>query len=497
MYLSAVRWVLWGLFLACSGVAASSDGLILRVRMVDGSMQRIQVPPGKEDTLSLKEALSGLLESENKPLIRIGTSSEPVQDDSQTIATLGLKKGSLINLVSSAPPKPTTKKTKSKSKPSDRWDPFPDIAKDYEAALRKAKIHRSTKTGMSYGDIAKIHASLHNVDPQEVGPITRIYMCAKSAERFCNNGRKKNGDLECRVGLLFGTIQRERVDLKPKARTSLSSQTESSQYCQAARVHALWEPPTQKPTTKLYDTTAIPLSFSGTDSDLPRVIRVAKWLGLKPIGWIFAYNDNRHKDKDALPVYAQDANAGALLQIANMKHLGREEGCKFVTLSMQAGSGATEAFQLSDICVQMVAEDLWDLESSQKKGASRFINTQHDVIVDGRETKELDSVLCLVNTAMLSQDGLFAGPAVNTVKKSGGVTNRVKKAILASLDETDDSKLLETMCDLNLLVSLDKNLAAADMEQLCTLVRKWARGQKRGTQIEDRLKNLLRSLLNQ
>ncbi|CAB9516033.1 expressed unknown protein [Seminavis robusta] len=507
-----VRWILLGFFLACGVVSEastpspSSDGLLLRVRMMDGSMQRIQVPPGAEGTMSLKEALSGLLlESSDKPLIKIGTSSsEPVQDDTQTIAALNLKRGSLINLVSSAPPKTAVKKTsasKPKTAASDRWNPFPDLAKDYEAALRKAKVYRSTKTGMSYSDIAKLQAALHNVDPQEVGPITRIYMCAKSAERFHNNGKKKSGEVECRIGLVFGTIQRERVDLKPKARTSLSSQTESSQYCSAARVHALWEPSAQKPTAKLYDTTSIPSSFSdatNTMSDLPRVLRVAKWLGLKPIGWIFAYNDNRHKDQDALPVYAQDAKTGALLQIANMKHLGREEGCKFVTLSMQASTGATEAFQLSDVCVQMVAEDLWDLSADDtKKQASRFVKTKHDVIVDARETKELDSVLCLVNTAMLSQNGLFSGPAVNTVKKSGGVTNKVKKTILASLDESDSNKLLETLCDLNLLVTLDKNLAPAEMEQLCTLVRKWARGQKRGTQIEDRLKNLLRSLLNQ
>jgi hypothetical protein len=464
--------------------------------MTDGSLHRIQIMPGKEETTSLKAALSVLIDEDNngeandsKPTIHIG--STVIEDASQTIASLGLKRGALISLVNKHPAREkqlqhTSAKPK-KISSKDRWDPFPEIAKDYDTAVRQAKIHRSTKTGMSYADIAKMQASLHNVQPQEVGPLTRVYVCSKSATRFKNNCKQE----ECRVGLLLGTIHKERVNLKPKAKTSLSSQTESSQYCQAAKVQALWEPPSQRPTATKYDV----MPDFDTDPELQRVIRIANLLGLHPIGWIFAYCGNRHKD-DSLPVYAQDAKAGALLQIANMKKLGREEGSRFVTVAMQLETGAAEAFQLSDVCVQMMAEDLWDGKDNDVK-PSRFVATKHPIVVDGKETQNLDSVLCLVNMAMLTYEGLFAGTEANSVNKRGGVTNKIKKTILSALDAKDDSSLLAALCDLNLLVSLDKMLAPEDMHQVCTVVRKYARGQKKGTQLEDRLKLLLRSLLDQ
>ena len=489
--------------------------------MADGAMERLQVPPGAEATLSLQEALAGLISSDEdddnslenleKHTIHIGSST--VQDNSQTLAALGLKRGSLIRLVAKDKPKikpgaSSFSSAMSAKSHSNRWDPFPDIAKDFEAAKRKTKTRRLSQSGMSYKDLAHLQSSLHIVDPQPEGPVKRVYMCSNSAQRFqANCYQKSKNAFECRTGLLLGTVQRERADLKQKARTSLSSQTESSQYCQVIKVHALYEPPTQKPTKENYDAKAL-LVNSGendggfnSDPELQRVLRVADLLGLRPVGWIFAYNDKRLKqDEDSLPVYGADAYTGSLLQIANMQTLDRIEGSRFATLSMDATTGATESFQLSDVCVQMVAENLWDISSPAsggKKGADakRFVSTRHAVLVDGKETKELDSVLCLVNTAMLSHVGSYAGPTANSVKKSGGVTNKAKKGILAALDANDDGALLETLCDLNLLLTLDKTLPKADMEQICALVKKWAGGQKRGTQLDSKLKLLLRSIL--
>lgn len=494
----AASWIL--VCLAISAGASSQPGIVLRVRTTNGSIERLQIPPGAQDSMSLKDALSVLLSSsDEKPAIKIGSSM--VDDDSQTIANLGLKQGSLISLMKKDGGNQKTRKqdtyfASKTQKTRDRWDPFPDLAKDYDTAVRKTKTRRNSQNGMSYGDLANLQSSLHVIEPQQEGTLKRVYMCAKSAHRLHDNGFKKNKkEFECRTALLLGTIQRERVELKPKARTSLSSQTESSQYCDVAKVHALWEPPTQQPTKTLYDADSMPTDFK-TYADVQRVLRVAELLGLRPVGWVFTYNDDRHKEEDALPVYATDVKTGALLQIANMKNLGRKDGSRFATFSMDATTGVTEAFQLSDVCVQITAEDLWE-SPTKPKGAGRFVGTKHAVLVDGKETKELDSVLCLVNTAMLSHDGSFAGPNTNSVKKNGGVTNKVKKAILAALDTNNDGKLLEALCDFNLLLALDKTLSSTDTEELCGLVRKWARGQKRGTEPNERLKMLLRSILGQ
>jgi hypothetical protein len=224
------------------------------------------------------------------------------------------------------------------------------------------------------------------------------------------------------------------------------------------------------------------------------VLTVASWLGLTPVGWIFSYTDSQSNDQeDSLPVWGLDVWNGARLEIANMERNGREQGAKFCTLAMDANTGATEAFQLSNVSVQMVAEDMWD-----GKEPGRFVTTQHEIIVDGKETTQLDSVLCLVNTAMMRHEGSFAGRTVNTVKKNGSLTGKTKKTLLAALDkdESDHCSLLDALRDFNILMALDELLPSEDIEELCRLVRKWVRGQKRGTEVGSKLKLVLQSVLN-
>jgi ribosome-binding protein aMBF1 (putative translation factor) len=468
--------------------------MILRVRLEDGTMERIQVPPGQEDILSIKQAVSAVASDIEGLSIRVGSS--PIPDDSMTLTELGLKHGSLVTLLSSSPKKKKVESSITKTiqkKQSDRWDPFPEIAKDYESAVRNTKRRRSTGSGMSYGDLAKLQSSLHTVEPQPQGPFQRVHMCRKSAERFqANCLSQKTQSYHNRVGLLLGNISRERIDPKPVARTSLSSTTDDQKYCDAVKVQAVWEPPQQ--TRHHYDSDAL-LHVPPLISVHAR--RVADWLGLRPVGWIFSYDDNRLKDtEDALPVFQSDIQEAAVLQIHNMKNAGREDGSRFATLAMDARTGATEAFQLSDVCVQMVAEDMI-LANEKKQKDGRYCSTKHAILVDGKETQQLDSVLCLVNTAMLSHEGSFAGNlGGSSVKKNGSLTNKARKAILKAMDDdSQDALVLEILCDFSILLALDDVLDVKDSEKLCKTVQKWARGQKKGTNLDDGLKLRLKSIL--
>jgi ribosome-binding protein aMBF1 (putative translation factor) len=473
--------------------------MILRVRLEDGTMERIQVPPGQESILSIKQAVSKVTSNIEGLSILFGSS--PISDDSMTLTELGLKHGSLVTLLSSSPKQKkkgesSITKTIQKTKESDRWDPFPEIAKDYESAVRNTKRRRSTGSGMSYGDLAKLQSSLHTVEPQPEGPFQRVYMCRKSAERFQKDClSQKTQSYHNRVGLLLGNISRERVDARlPVSRTSLSSTTDEQKYCSVVKVQAVWEPPQQ--TRHHYDSDAL-LNVPPLISVHAR--RVADWLGLRPVGWIFSYDDNRNDDtEDSLPVYQSDIQEAAVLQIHNMKNAGRTDGCSFATLAMDARTGATEAFQLSDVCVQMVAEGMI-VANDEKKKDGRYCQTKHAVVVDGKETQQLDSVLCLVNTAMLSHEGSFAGNlgSGSSVKKNGSLTNKARKAILKAMDDDDsnDALVLELLCDFSILLALDDVLDVKDSERLCKTVQKWARGQKKGTNLDDDLKLRLKSIL--
>jgi hypothetical protein len=477
--------------------SSSNGGIILRIRLGDGTMEKVQVPPDEEDRLTLHQILSSLSVEEGSSNIQVGSQTMTTEDSSSTVSKLGLKHGSLISITPTNKTKPTESRFSQLKHDSNIWNPFPELAKDYEHALLKTKTRRSAQKGMSYADIARLQSSLHIVEPQKEGPLKRVSMCKISAERFHANGvGKKEGRAAAaiitpRVGLLLGTIQTERAEMKAKkARTSLSSQTSDTEYCTVAKVQALWEPQGQQQGTAVYDAaTGRQLLESN-----PRVVEIAGYLGLVPVGWIFSYQENnRHENEGALPIWGVDVQTGASLQISNMRTRDRTQGAKFVTLAMDANTGATEAFQLSDESVQMVAEGmLVPVLDGSKNG--RHVPTKHALLVDGKETNKLDSVLCLVNTAMLSHTGSFSGKsATSSVKKNGNLTTKTKKALLGALD--DDPRLLEELCDLNTILALDQTLPKADSEELCQLVRKWARGQKQGTLVGPKLKMQLRSIL--
>ena len=171
---------------------------------------------------------------------------------------------------------------------------------------------------------------------------------------------------------------------------------------------------------------------------------------------------------------------------------GREEGAKFVTLAMDASVGATEGFQLCDVAVQMVAEQLLNGENMSEE--ERYFHCSDPVIVDGQETHEVDSVLCLVNTAMLSHQGKHSGKD-SVLAKNGGLTGKAKKKILLALNHDGSEKLLKVLSDFHILCGLDKVLGNNDMDEVTRLVSKYAKGQKKGTSVNQSLRKTLQSVV--
>lgn len=545
--------------------AGGGTGIVLRVRLANGSMERIQLEEGSEETLTLGDVLKPLGVTSGAS-VKIGATTTKSKE--KNLKELEIKHGSLITVL--PPPKslsesqPVSRIAARKAAVAREWDPYPDLAKDYESVMLKTKTKRSSGRGMSYSDISKLQSSLHVVDPQKEGPLLRVYMCKFSAERFYSNGvvtAKKKGkptkqSFESRLGLLLGTIQRERVDRKPKkARTSLSSAPSNSEYCTVAKVQAIWEPPGQKPNNdgKIYDASMATSSFLAKN---PRVLAIAKCLGLKPVGWIFSYQDDRLQEENSFKtdspqaLFGLDVAVGGKLKIEAMKEIhdsqqqhksegseaahddddddDSDRGDRFVTLAMDATTGATEAFQLSDVSVQMVHEDMFRalleplevvvaITDAKAKQPPKIKNPpmapmKHPVLVDGKETKILDSVLCMVNTGVLSHVGAYSGSSAGsaTKKNNGGLTLKTKKQLIRALDSSDSNDFLKEICNFNILLALDEVLAASnksktkakagiiadDTKALCKLVKKWARGQKKGTVIDSKLRMKLKTCLS-
>jgi hypothetical protein len=165
-------------------------------------------------------------------------------------------------------------------------------------------------------------------------------------------------------------------------------------------------------------------------------------------------------------------------------------------LALDSKSGATEAFQLSKVSVQIVAEGVLAIPASPKESIKRFVKTQESIRIDNKETKEFDSVLCLVNTAMLSHEGRFSGKAdSNSIKKVrvGGLTAKKKESLLAQIEDENDSDLVDGLCDFNVMMALDRSLLREDMSSLCKIVAKYSRGHKKGIEVENKLKLVIKN----
>lgn len=165
-------------------------------------------------------------------------------------------------------------------------------------------------------------------------------------------------------------------------------------------------------------------------------------------------------------------------------------------MALDSKSGATEAFQLSKVSVQIVAEGVLAIPASPKESIKRFVKTQESIRIDNKETKEFDSALCLVNTAMLSHEGRFSGKAdSNSIKKVrvGGLTAKKKESLLAQIEDENDSDLVDGLCDFNVMMALDRSLSREDMSSLCKIVAKYSRGHKKGIEVENKLKLVIKN----
>jgi hypothetical protein len=379
------------------------------------------------------------------------------------------------------------------------FDPFPHLAKPrFNEKRRAIRAKANRRGGMSYSDLDQLSASIHKVETQSDPILARIYMCSKSAEAFfasCSSTsstsnvkmKKKKTQQKHKCALLFGTVSKEKVKTSTllDGASTVTASDKKDRYCEVAKVHALYEPPQQKLLNGYYDATS--LIALETSTTVQRAIQLAKRLNLQPVGWIYTHNnDSITTKKNEVPVSARDVVIAAKIQAALMKTLGRETGGRFVTVSLDVANGESEAFQMSDQCIQMVAEGVLLLQQeseaandednygSSNNSATTVIKTSSPVIVDGKEMRTVDCLLCLVNTGMLSHTGSLSGDG----DIIGKLTSKVKQKLRTYLTQGDDSKTIQYLSNFNLLLTLSKVLTEADFNELCGLITKSTRRTK-------------------
>ena len=182
----------------------------------------------------------------------------------------------------------------------------------------------------------------------------------------------------------------------------------------------------------------------------------------------------------------------------------KQEIC-FITLAMDRHTGSTEAFQVQDICIQMFAEGIFHDETSTSsndnnnyndKKNKRILTTKESILIDGKETNEIDSILCWMNTAILPHVGTYTNP------------EKVDFKSIIKMDGDDDEydiRLFQSLCDFQILLTLDRYLSKQENQELYRLIQQfvaWDKTKKKKTKdnrpplLSTRLKLMLENIIS-
>ncbi|GMH72586.1 hypothetical protein TrRE_jg1243, partial [Triparma retinervis] len=360
----------------------------------------------------------------------------------------------------------------------------------YTRAAKIARARALAKSSNSFGALDKISSLIHNVEAQKVGSVAKVQLCSESMNWFVGQVQK-GGKHRC--GWMLGTIGKERDGGVGMVRTSLSTPVKPK-VKDVIRVAAIYQP-SQKPSSSKYDSSAL------LSSPPSRVLDLCEKLNLQVVGWIFSHEGGEttrsgDDDNEKIPVKASQVRTATKLQAANMKRFGRSPGSKFVTLSVSK-VGEAEAFQMSDVAVQMNSDGVFDRADAES--GPRFLKTNDPVSVGGKETKEVDSLLCLVNVAVVHGSGKWSSKEKNeklTKHTRSNLKEIVGEALAKKGSAPANKKLMEALMDFNVLLFLGGRIRdEKSWEAILGKITKYARGGKQATVLDqDMIKTIEASL---
>jgi nuclear protein localization protein 4 homolog len=227
------------------------------------------------------------------------------------------------------------------------------------------------------------------------------------------------------------------------------------------RVEAIYEPPQEvDPSTAE--------GFVPVDDPKEQVVEdIAKMLGLQRVGWIFGGHEARE------PGYVL---SGAEILMAAELQLEAADGVNetpFVTVKVAAGRDGTvsvEAFQVSQQCMAMVAEQALELNADPKVLG---VNETFTAIQEGKASKTIENnfFLCVVPIVQHSSD-LFVSdfPKLNRdVDDRFPSVDEMRKQLQKS--GSSGWTFEDRLADFNLLVFLSDYLdVQADFPKICSAI---------------------------
>ncbi|KAL7581112.1 hypothetical protein ACA910_005913 [Epithemia clementina (nom. ined.)] len=259
-----------------------------------------------------------------------------------------------------------------------------------------------------------------------------------------------------RMAFLYGKF----VD-EPKGENDKDKEEGNSENKPKTIVEAIYEPPQE------IDSTAAEGIVLTEDPREETVERMAEWLGLKKVGWIFCHEP---REKGYVMSNAEVLMA-AEYQLESAQGVNETP---FVTIKVTQGADglvSVEAFQVSQQCLTMVAEQALEISPDNPKVCQ--VNETFTAIQEGKESKTVENnfFLTVVPIVQHTSDVFVADfPKLNRdlddrVPNHDALKRELSKAGTAGWT------LEDRLADLNLLLYLSDYLDKEnDLPRICTSI---------------------------
>uniref|UniRef100_A0A5B7CAK5 Putative NPL4-like protein 1 n=1 Tax=Davidia involucrata TaxID=16924 RepID=A0A5B7CAK5_DAVIN len=192
---------------------------------------------------------------------------------------------------------------------------------------------------------------------------------------------------------------------------------------------------------------------------------IAMGLGMRKVGFIFTQTISQNKKDYTM-------SNSEILQAAELHGEGdlKEWVTAVVKLEVNEDGGADvhfEAFQMSDMCIRLYKEGWFETEI-QKEVDPKLSMMKKDVVVGGKDTREVDNDFFLVVVKIFDHQG----PLSSTFPVENRNTPVTMKALKNHLDRTKSLSFVKRISDFHLLLLLARFLDVnADVPALAECVQ--------------------------
>ncbi|XP_058082535.1 NPL4-like protein 2 [Magnolia sinica] len=193
---------------------------------------------------------------------------------------------------------------------------------------------------------------------------------------------------------------------------------------------------------------------------------VALGLGMRRVGFIFSQAVGQDKGDYTM-------SGAEVLQAAEMHAQSgvQEWVTAVVKLEVNEDGGADvhfEAFQMSDMCVRLFKEGWFETEVGEEGLDPKLSRMKKDVVVGGKDTREVDNDFFLVVVKILDHQG----PLSSTFPIENRMTSVSMRALKNHLDRTKHLPFVKRISDFHLLLLLARFLDVnADVPALAECVQ--------------------------